>query len=90
MAPDPLNRSYLPPSKEYWFGTNAIGQDFNVFGVTSCKNCNKLEVIILLYSAFNTSAEVSVTYNTNSHSFFLQNNKIQLNYYITKMQKSQA
>ena len=28
MAPDPVNRAYLPPSAEYWFGTNAIGQDY--------------------------------------------------------------
>ena len=28
MAPDPLNRSYIPPNGEYWFGTNAIGQDY--------------------------------------------------------------
>ncbi|MBQ1492224.1 MAG: ABC transporter permease [Blautia sp.] len=28
MAPDPVSRSYLPPSSEYWFGTNAIGQDY--------------------------------------------------------------
>ncbi len=28
MAPDPLNRSYIAPNAEYWFGTNAIGQDY--------------------------------------------------------------
>ena len=28
MAPDPVNRAYLPPSQEYWFGTNGIGQDY--------------------------------------------------------------
>ena len=28
MAPDPLNRSYITPNAEYWFGTNAIGQDY--------------------------------------------------------------
>ncbi|MBQ9211389.1 MAG: ABC transporter permease [Clostridia bacterium] len=28
MTPDPQNRSYLPPSGEFWFGTNAIGQDY--------------------------------------------------------------
>ena len=28
MATDPLNRAYLEPSSEYWFGTNAIGQDY--------------------------------------------------------------
>ena len=28
MAPDPVNRAYIPPNKEYWFGTNAIGQDY--------------------------------------------------------------
>ena len=28
MAPDPLNRSYIPPNAEFWFGTNAIGQDY--------------------------------------------------------------
>ena len=28
MAPDPLNRSYIPPNGEFWFGTNAIGQDY--------------------------------------------------------------
>ncbi len=28
MAPDPLNRAYIPPNREYWFGTNAIGQDY--------------------------------------------------------------
>ena len=28
MAPDPLNRSYIAPNSEYWFGTNAIGQDY--------------------------------------------------------------
>ena len=28
MAPDPLNRAYIPPNSEYWFGTNAIGQDY--------------------------------------------------------------
>mgnify|MGYP003311074428 CR=1 FL=1 len=27
MAPDPLNRMYISPNNEYWFGTNAIGQD---------------------------------------------------------------
>ena len=28
MAPDPLNRAYIEPNGEYWFGTNAIGQDY--------------------------------------------------------------
>ena len=28
MAPDPLNRMYISPNSEYWFGTNAIGQDY--------------------------------------------------------------
>ena len=28
MAPDPLNRAYIPPNSEFWFGTNAIGQDY--------------------------------------------------------------
>ncbi len=28
MAPDPLNRAYITPNSEYWFGTNAIGQDY--------------------------------------------------------------
>ena len=28
MAPDPLNRMYISPNAEYWFGTNAIGQDY--------------------------------------------------------------
>ena len=28
MAPDPMNRMYIPPNKEFWFGTNAIGQDY--------------------------------------------------------------
>ena len=28
MAPDPLNRAYIEPNAEYWFGTNAIGQDY--------------------------------------------------------------
>lgn len=28
MAPDPLNRSYIAPNGEFWFGTNAIGQDY--------------------------------------------------------------
>ena len=28
MAPDPLTRSYIPPNAEFWFGTNAIGQDY--------------------------------------------------------------
>ncbi len=28
METDPLNRAYLEPSAEYWFGTNAIGQDY--------------------------------------------------------------
>ena len=28
MAPDPLNRSYITPNAEFWFGTNAIGQDY--------------------------------------------------------------
>ena len=28
MQPDPLNKSYLRPNKEFWFGTNAIGQDY--------------------------------------------------------------
>ena len=28
MAPDPINRAYIPPNSEYWFGTNAIGQDY--------------------------------------------------------------
>ena len=27
MAPDPINRMYISPNSEYWFGTNAIGQD---------------------------------------------------------------
>ena len=28
MAPDPLNRAYLLPSSEYWFGTDGIGRDY--------------------------------------------------------------
>ncbi len=28
MPPDPLNKSYLRPNSEFWFGTNAIGQDY--------------------------------------------------------------
>ena len=28
MAPDPLNKAYISPNAEYWFGTNAIGQDY--------------------------------------------------------------
>ena len=28
MAPDPLNKMYISPNSEYWFGTNAIGQDY--------------------------------------------------------------
>ncbi|MBQ6506359.1 MAG: ABC transporter permease [Clostridia bacterium] len=28
MAPDPQGKSYIPPNGEYWFGTNAIGQDY--------------------------------------------------------------
>ena len=28
MAPDPLNRAYIPPNGEFWFGTNGIGQDY--------------------------------------------------------------
>ena len=28
MAPDPINRMYITPNSEYWFGTNAIGQDY--------------------------------------------------------------
>ena len=28
MAPDPLNRSYIAPNAEFWFGTDAIGQDY--------------------------------------------------------------
>ena len=28
MAPDPINRMYIWPNAEYWFGTNAIGQDY--------------------------------------------------------------
>ena len=28
MAPDPLNRAYIEPNAEYWFGTNGIGQDY--------------------------------------------------------------
>ena len=28
MAPDPLNRMYISINNEYWFGTNAIGQDY--------------------------------------------------------------
>jgi len=28
MAPDPLGRAYIPPNGEFWFGTNAIGQDY--------------------------------------------------------------
>ena len=28
MAPDVLNRAYIEPNGEYWFGTNAIGQDY--------------------------------------------------------------
>ena len=28
MAPDPMNRSYIEPNSEYWFGTNGIGQDY--------------------------------------------------------------
>ena len=28
MAPDPLGKAYIPPNAEFWFGTNAIGQDY--------------------------------------------------------------
>ena len=28
MAPDPINRMYITPNSEFWFGTNAIGQDY--------------------------------------------------------------
>ncbi len=28
MEPDPLNRAYITPNSEFWFGTNAIGQDY--------------------------------------------------------------
>ncbi len=28
MAPDPLNRAYISPNGEFWFGTNGIGQDY--------------------------------------------------------------
>ena len=28
MSPDPLNRAYISPNGEYWFGTNGIGQDY--------------------------------------------------------------
>ena len=28
MEPDPLNRAYITPNSEYWFGTNGIGQDY--------------------------------------------------------------
>ena len=28
MAPDPLGKSYITPNAEFWFGTNAIGQDY--------------------------------------------------------------
>ena len=28
MATDPINRAYIAPNSEYWFGTNAIGQDY--------------------------------------------------------------
>ena len=28
MAPDPLNRAYISPNAEFWFGTNGIGQDY--------------------------------------------------------------
>jgi oligopeptide transport system permease protein len=28
MAPDPLKRAYIEPNAEFWFGTNAIGQDY--------------------------------------------------------------
>ena len=28
MAPDPINRMYISPNSEFWFGTNAIGQDY--------------------------------------------------------------
>ena len=28
MAPDPINRAYIPPNSEFWFGTNGIGQDY--------------------------------------------------------------
>ena len=28
MAPDPVNRAYIAPNSEFWFGTNAIGQDY--------------------------------------------------------------
>jgi len=28
MAPDPLNKAYISPNGDFWFGTNAIGQDY--------------------------------------------------------------
>lgn len=28
MATDPMNRSYIEPNSEFWFGTNGIGQDY--------------------------------------------------------------
>lgn len=28
MAPDPMNRAYISPNSEFWFGTNGIGQDY--------------------------------------------------------------
>ena len=28
MAPDPLGKMYIKPNSEFWFGTNAIGQDY--------------------------------------------------------------
>ena len=28
MTTDPINRAYIPPNSEFWFGTNAIGQDY--------------------------------------------------------------
>ena len=28
MAPDPLGKAYITPNAEFWFGTNAIGQDY--------------------------------------------------------------
>ena len=28
MAPDPIGKAYIPPNGEFWFGTNAIGQDY--------------------------------------------------------------